>query len=234
MIRSIWNSPCARGGYWFQTGSDGASPSEISQPLQHLHWHWRNSAATGLWGNYPLTNYFKDIESLALKLRFNWSLPAMIITFMIHCKLYSCLLKPLKIEQFRKKHLSRWTLHVFQALFIYSSPEQQRNLGTEILTTHFWSLNINSDYWFLMKYHNVTASKCCHGNHYTQNLARFPRKIKSDQIRLELYANRSTDGHSIHFWPFHWHWQPKQSSSYVDMERQSYETERKSTTALIC
>lgn len=75
---------------------------------------------------------------------------------------------------------------------MYSTSEQQRNLGTEILTTHFWSLNINHDYLFLMKYHNVPASKCYHGNHYTQNLAWFTRKIKSDQIRLELSANRPT------------------------------------------
>lgn len=156
----------------------GASPSEISQPLQHLHWDWRNSAAPGLRGNYPLTNYFKDIESLALKLRFNWSLPAMIITFMIHCKLYPCLLKPLKTEQFRKEHLSHWTLHVFQVLFMYSSSEQQRNLGTETLTTHSWNLGINHHYLFLMKYQNVPASKCCHGNHYTQNLSWFTRKNK--------------------------------------------------------
>lgn len=199
MIRSIWNGPCARGGYWFQTGSDGASPSEISQPLQHLHWDWRNSAATGLGGNYPLTNYFKDIESLALELRFNWSLPAIIITFMINCNLYSHLLKPLKIEQFRKEHLSCWALRVFQALFTYSSSEQQRNLGTEILT-HFWSLGINHDYLFLMKYQNVPASKCCHGNHYTQNLAWLTRKIKSDQIKVGTLCKPTDPQWS--FYPF--------------------------------
>lgn len=149
MIRSIWNSPRARGGYWFQTSSDGTWSlplCEISQPLQHLHCNWRNSAATGLRGNYPFTNYFKDIKPLALKLRFNWSLPAMIITFMIHCKLYSCLLKSVKIEQFRKVHLSLWALHVLQALFTYSTSEQQRNLGTKILTTHLWSLGTNHNY----------------------------------------------------------------------------------------
>lgn len=151
----------------------------------------------------------------------------MLITFMIHCKLYSCLLKSLKIEQFTKEHLSRWTLHVFQALFTYSSSEQQRNLGTEILTMHFGSLSINHNY--LLKHQNIpAASKCYMANHYTQNLAWFTRKIKSDQIRLELYANRSTV--VILFGCFID--TGSQSSSYVDMERKGYETE--STTALIC
>lgn len=235
MIRSIWNGPCARGGYRFQTGSDGTWSlplCEISQPLQHLYCHWRNSAAIGLRGNYPLTNYFKDIKSLALKLRFNWSLPAMIITFMIHCKLYSCLLKPVKIEQFRKAHFSLWTLHVLQALFTYSSSEQQRNLGTEILTTHFWSLGINHDYLLLIKHQNVPASKCCHGNHYTQKMAWFTRKIKSDQIRLELSANRPTAFILYNFGCFID--TVSQSSNYVDMERQGHETEREATIALVC